>query len=603
MQRMNRQHWRRPLGWSVCLMGLTIGWAGLAEAERSMNLKPPCASQPVTSASGEGVREDVLRGASSCPARTAGASLASAGPLAIVTDPGEDHAAHPTDLGATGAFEPSAHALPDLLGYRLGYWKPDDITSTPYLGEWNPNTAFLRLDLTFNGLVNPPGPLGCCGNPAWDPYRYGPRPLSGYVEFDVDPVQYAPDFGTGECPVVDPLKANTGGELDVPQLRYVGNVARFGGLPPLTTLCNEIALDAWAFDHDPTTPPYVERSGEDFHLAIEGGEVQRSGIIRSDPRDWEFNEGETWIVPGHFFQRAHGYTQYSSACCRNGAPIGRYDPLVELQFKHDTEQDRTTVSLVYPLTNAGSALWRQEPEVQDPDVLFTNQNSVHEALEELHASAVQWSSTAAGEPEFLLLAGWEFQNLDDYLDPTTWDVTVIVGTCYEEQQETALYVWSDIYPNVIRGDLDGNGCVDATDLALFHDFVSTYDGMPGYDGDYAVNGQIEIIGYALNFSLYDVDYDGDINARDEQIIADGFNDAPGDFDHDGDVDLRDFGRLQACLRADDQNNAEDLAIGCLTADLTSDGNVDHEDLAIFMMCVSGPAIPADPDCAAGESLP
>jgi hypothetical protein len=68
---------------------------------------------------------------------------------------------------------------------------------------------------------------------------------------------------------------------------------------------------------------------------------------------------------------------------------------------------------------------------------------------------------------------------------------------------------------------------------------------------------------------------------------------PTDFDHDGDVDQADFGFLQACLDVPGYPNPSSA---CDPARLDADEDVDQDDLALFLQCMAGEAIPADPNC-------
>jgi hypothetical protein len=68
---------------------------------------------------------------------------------------------------------------------------------------------------------------------------------------------------------------------------------------------------------------------------------------------------------------------------------------------------------------------------------------------------------------------------------------------------------------------------------------------------------------------------------------------PGDFDRDGDVDQTDFGHLQGCYTGPGQSQIEP---DCLDTLLDIDDDVDLEDLDIFLACMTGESIPADPDC-------
>jgi len=85
--------------------------------------------------------------------------------------------------------------------------------------------------------------------------------------------------------------ADTGGELDSPDLRYLGNAARFGGAADGRYGRPFAALDRSAFDGSFTTPPFVERSGEEFHIAFHGWEI--SQIVPSNQDNMIFDAGET----------------------------------------------------------------------------------------------------------------------------------------------------------------------------------------------------------------------------------------------------------------------------------------------------------------------
>lgn len=486
-----------------------------------------------------------------------------------------DAVARRTDPGADGPIDPGLHALPDLLSYTLGNWQPDNPQADLYVGTWNAMGGFLRFEMVFDGVVNPPGPVGCCGESTYDPFRYGPNPVSGYIELDVDD------------------DVNTGGELEAPQLRYLGNTSRFGGLPQPAAIRGRAAPDYFAFDGELGSSPLVERSGEDFHLALVGWEIQSTGILRSDVSDWTFGAGERWIVPGYLFQRAHGYRRYSSACCRAGAPMGSYEPLVKLEFSHSTISNRTTITLVYPLTNAACAAMEGNPQTEPMDVYFTNQNSIQEALYELMISAMAATPIDRAEPEFVLIAGWENKNPDDYLEPALWRVSVLLGGSYTEPQTDSVFVWSDIHPDVAVGDIAGDAVINNADVTAFDLFLEIHDGQAGYDGDNAVNGIVQIVDFGPNFSLFDLNYDGLVNDDDRELIAGEPLFARSDFDHDTDVDQSDFGHLQACLTGVDQGPA---APGCQNADVDRDGDVDESDIAILLGCLAGPQVFVDPMC-------
>lgn len=69
---------------------------------------------------------------------------------------------------------------------------------------------------------------------------------------------------------------------------------------------------------------------------------------------------------------------------------------------------------------------------------------------------------------------------------------------------------------------------------------------------------------------------------------------PADFDRDGDVDLTDFSHLQACLNGSESPQTDP---NCQDAKLNADDKVDRADVDIFLGCLSGSGVPADPNCA------
>ncbi|HSW44490.1 MAG TPA: immunoglobulin domain-containing protein [Phycisphaerae bacterium] len=69
---------------------------------------------------------------------------------------------------------------------------------------------------------------------------------------------------------------------------------------------------------------------------------------------------------------------------------------------------------------------------------------------------------------------------------------------------------------------------------------------------------------------------------------------PGDFDGDNDVDMNDFAHFQACLTTPQNPQA---TLPCLDARMDPDDDVDAADMNIFLRCLRGAHIPADPNCA------
>ncbi|MGB9626261.1 MAG: hypothetical protein ACPMAQ_15515, partial [Phycisphaerae bacterium] len=425
-----------------------------------------------------------------------------------------------------------------------------------FTGQWTANGDFFRLDLVFRGLVNPPGTLGH-GYP-YEPFRYGPNPVFGYVEIDMDG------------------NAETGGELDTPNLRYLGNAARFGGLPWGSRYAGHAARDGSAFDGSYITPPFVERNGEEFHIAFYGWEIRE--ILRSDPNDMIFDAGESWTLIGRLFHRAHGYERFSYACCTGVS--GSYEPNVQIQFRHVVDVDQTTVSLVYPLTNAGSASMRGEAEVQPPDGDASNQNSVLEAMDDLVFSAVNAPLSWRNNPAFPLIAPWQSAQPGDFLDPTTWKVTALVATAYTVAGQDAMFVWTDLAPDVVPGDFNGDGVVNADDLVAFDAFLAAADGCLTLDADGVVNGRVQLFDFARNFNVFDVNYDGVVDAADRPVLP-----ALADLDGDADVDLADFGLFQSCFNGPNRPARQS---GCSRADFDADGDVDLADFGLFQGCFNGP---------------
>lgn len=182
-----------------------------------------------------------------------------------------------TDLGADASLGEVPGTIPDILGYELGAWQPVAPQAGLYAGDWADDGRFLRFDLWIAGLVNPPGPLGLA-RPSYDPFLYGGSPIVGFVEFNMD------------------ADAETGGELDFPEFRYLANLGRFGGLLDHPLWRDRAAACGTDIDHTLSTAPFIDRSGEEFHIAIMGdnvssnshrvgaGGAQRSLLLRTASR-------------------------------------------------------------------------------------------------------------------------------------------------------------------------------------------------------------------------------------------------------------------------------------------------------------------------------
>jgi len=478
------------------------------------------------------------------------------GPRTVFADPPTDAVARRTDASASDSDLDVPYRLVDLLNIAVGYWDPDAPALDLFAGRFVNAGAFFRLDLRFRGVVNPPGSVDPF---SFAPFRYGPRPVFGFVEIDMDE------------------DIDTGGEMDAPQYRYLANVARFGGNVTLPGMRPRVALAGTAADDDPGTPPFVERSGEEFHLAFLGAEFppQNVHFVVGD-NDLHFEVGETWDITGTFFHRAHGYEPFSFA--EGGSVPGEYMPRCTVRFDHNVQENVTRVSLVFPLTNLGAAMMRNRPvEANDQDP--TNQASVLEALEDLTLSAKLLNQFPSDEPGAQMLSNWFDRDARRGLNVAAWRMTALLGTSYSLPDANAVrFVWTDVFPNVVRGDVDGSGRADLADATRVAAFIAESD-----DNDGLFDGRVRIPGFAANFSVADVNYDGFVDLEDIRLA-----DRRGDDDDDGDIDLRDLARFQMCFGRDDADNA---AQGCQRMDFTGDGLVDLEDLNELRGRLHGPGGP------------
>lgn len=394
-----------------------------------------------------------------------------------------------TDPGADGPFDRQAHHLPDIRKISLGKWDPTDPQLDLFAGTYAPSGKFLRLELALDGVMNPPGPTFA---EQFDPFAYGPHPVYGFVELDMD------------------QDADTGGELDNPQFRYVGNVVRFGSKPADPALADRIALDGSAFDGDFLTPPFVERSGEEFHLALLGDLFESIDITEvAGDGDTAFEAGETWWIDAAWFHRAHGYEPFSLAT--GGAQAGEYAPRCTLQFEHVVETDVTWLTLVFPLKNSGAgSIWGEPPEAPNGDP--SDQFSVREALFDLQDSAAFVEQFPSGLPEEDIITGWLNKNPSDFLEPVQWVVTVLLGTSYTSPGDGL--IWTDVSPDGVRGDVNGDMSVDQQDRLMIQQFIEDLDAIDG-----VVDGRVELADFALDFSVFDIDHSGVADSWDRRLAG------------------------------------------------------------------------------------
>ncbi len=467
-------------------------------------------------------------------------------PSITYTDPADNWLVRRTDPNGELPFNLEDHAPVDLLSITLGTWAPADPAVDLFAGAFATDGLFLRLDVVLNGLINPPG-----DTVPWDfqPFTYGPNPVYGFIELDMD------------------ADADTGGELDSPEYRYLGNAVRFGGLPAIPYLRTRFALDASAFDHDFQTSPQVERSGEEFHLALLGGQFTYDDITKLSGNGPEFGPGDIWLITAPWFHRAHGYEQFTVA--------GPYMPRCTLRFAHDIASNTTQLSLVFPLWNAGAAaMWGQEPEPPDADP--GNQFSVDEALVDLQASAEYLAQNPTGLPEEQLIDGWLHEIPEHYLDPTRWRVLALLGSSYTAAPTSGTYfLWTDLFPKPVRGDMNGDGLANAGDQHAIERFIQEHDGDDG-----VIDGRVVLSNFPVNFSVYDVNHSGVCDALDPLLVS-----PPGDLNGDGAVDLADFAQFQVCVSGPGVPYQPD----CGLADLDMDGDVDWIDFQRLVALWTGPA--------------
>lgn len=483
----------------------------------------------------------------------------------VVSEPVSDAIIRRTDVGNNGPVDPQLHHLPDVLETRLGTFSPTAPHQDRFAGSWDTNGLYMRFDMVLDGLINPPGPLALDDNyPMYDPFLYGPHPVFGYVEFDLD------------------ANPDTGGELSDTEYRYLGNVGRFGGLPSETRFVNRAAETSADCDDNILTSPFVERSGEEFHLALIGEEIEHVTVVteKSGGNPAQFEEGEVWILSGDFFHRAHGFEDFAFTCFDRP---GRYKPEVKLRFEHNPMTNRTTISLVYPLTNAAfAALSGPSTPVQPNDGCDNNQNSIEEALDDLQTSAEFADPFDRLQPDFALIEGWEFNTVSDYLTPENWPSFGLVATAYATQKGPfERFVWTDAWPNPLPGDFNADGVRDAQDVALLDGFIAANDGVSGIDDDgNSSNGVIQWHSFSRSFTVFDTNYDGFVAPDDAVIMGDMDLNRVVDYD-----DLDDF--VQALLTPDVYAGAHGGVSGSTRGDINGDQLLNASDTAGFLSILIG----------------
>ncbi len=103
------------------------------------------------------------------------------------------------------------------------------------------------------------------------------------------------------------------------------------------------------------------------------------------------------------------------------------------------------------------------------------------------------------------------------------------------------------------------------------------------------------------FTVIDPDGDGVCGIHDQcpnsipgaTVDVNGCSNGPGDLDHDGDVDGDDLLLFVGCA----SGPAIPLTAGCQDANFNADTDVDSGDFGVFQRCLSGVNVVSDPNCA------
>lgn len=433
----------------------------------------------------------------------------------ICTDAANDAQLRRTDAGADCPVNPLG-VPPDLLEARIMGWTTPTPATDPYTGSAREGRGshLFKLDLTFAGLLNPPGPIGAGGS--FDPFVFGPSPVYGFLDLDID------------------RSTGTGGELGSAALsRYLANVGRFG-LRPHGSIALRMVEWSDQLDTDFYTAPQFERTGADWTLALCGCHTV-TVVSEGGNGNGFFESGETWIVRSRFFKRSGGYQAASGVF--GGSQPGLYDPNVNLRFSHDLGTDRTTISLVWAVDAQGAAqLAGQAQQAYDQSIAAGNHASVTEGIRDLIIGAQGGNGGALSGPVATLTNGWAGEELDDdnLTDPTRWRMTALFGMPCATEGE-APFVWTDTGFEETFGDCNGDNLADSTDQAFIEGVIATEDGGVR-DLDSAADGTVTV-GTGETWSVFDLNGDGIIDAGDLSIFTPP---CIADFDADGDRDVPDI---------------------------------------------------------------
>lgn len=480
----------------------------------------------------------------------------------IVRDPPTDAVIRRTDAGNNDPINPLVQRLPDIVEMRLGWIMQSNYDDDVFRGTGRATAEYMKFELVLDGLINPPGPIAYGQNPIYNPILYGPSPLYGFIEFDIDSDE------------------NTGGEFDYPYSRYLGNVARFSGLPHVPQLINRAAEDYSDLDGDIATPPFVDRSGEEFHLTFLAEDIESIEIIAeaTGGNPALFEAGEVWNIHAHWFHRAHGWEPFLFLCWEQN---GEYEPEVTVRFAHSIVTNQTTVTLIYPLTNNGQSF---DDAICTRGTIYDgcpdNQNSILEALSELQFCAA--NPIDPWDPNFVMLANWATKNPNSFLFPETWRMMALVGTAFQAEPTIGgHYVWTDVWPNPRHGDFNGDCQIDAVDTAKLWGYIQQHDGQFDFDDDgSSTNNSILLHYFAQGCCMYDTDYDGIVSMQDSIV--------PGDMNLNGALDIYDLpdfvqALLYPAAYAPTHNGQDPTWRG----DLNCDDTLDGLDIQLFVKQLTG----------------
>lgn len=427
----------------------------------------------------------------------------------IYTDPADDSTLRRTDAGADCPVNPLG-VPPELLEARIMGWTTPSPTTDPYTGSAieGRGSHLFKLQLTFAGLINPPGPLGA-GGTMFDPFAFGPSPVYGFLDLDID------------------RSIGTGGELGSAALsRYLANIGRFG-VRPYGSIGSRMVEWSDQLDTDFYTAPQFERTGADWALTLCGCH-NVTVVSEGGNGNGLFEAGETWVVRSRFFKRSGGFQAASGVF--GGSQPGLYDPYVNLQFTHSLATDTTIISLVWAVDAEGAALLAgQSQQSYDQSIAAGSHASVAEGIRDLIIGAQGGNGGALSGPVATLTNGWAEEDLsdDNLTDPTRWRMSALFGMACADQGEGP-FVWTDTGFDEVPGDCNGDSVANSADQSLLQSIITSEDGGTR-DIDGSADG-IVTVGLGDTWSAFDLNGDGVIDDDDLALLAPP---CIADFDGDG----------------------------------------------------------------------